>query len=128
MARSQSVHNNVAYNDLGSMGEDDGLLSGFRARVGGIGSFLGFLYLSLDRAERFEGNTPGPYRNNDQREIRKDGGSGEFVNPLVPIVRFPIGVWGLWWGTRRYLRGKNRDKRIGQLALAVGFLALLLPW
>jgi hypothetical protein len=51
------------------------------------------------------------------------------VVPLIVVfIRFPVGIFGLWYGTRRFMQWGCRNEKIGSFWLAIGFLALLLPW
>lgn len=94
-------------------------------RVSGLGCLVN---LAPDGLERSKRDTPGPYRTSYERDIRQHARPERVVDPFVALARFALGIGGLWWGTRRYLRPGLVNERLGAIGLAIGFLALLLPW
>jgi hypothetical protein len=101
---------------------------GVRAFDSSRSGFLRLVNLAAYRFERPQGDTSGPDGAPYETEVGQGRRSRQLVDPLVELVRFPIGVFGLWWGTRRYLRPGRRNERLGIVGLVIGFACLLLPW
>jgi len=80
--------------------------------------------LLLNGAQAVQRDSSGPKGSTSQGYVDER----RRLEPLIVGLRFTVGLWGLWWGKSKIVRGNRTDRQAGRIALAVGLFSLLLPW